>query len=67
MASTRGNAPVQIWQLQIQLSAPWPVQTNPQTNFTALALVVKENGAWKFERFLTEDELSVYAGKGGQP
>ena len=67
VASTRGNAPMQIWQLQIQLSAPWPMQTNPQTMFTALALVVKENGAWKFERFLTEDELKVYAPKDSQP
>ena len=65
-AITRGNAPIQIWQLKIQLSAPWPVQASPQTSFIALALVVKENGAWKFERFLTEDELSVYAGKDGQ-
>ena len=67
VASTRGNAPTQIWQLQIQLSAPWPMQITPQTTFTALALVVKENGAWKFERFLTEDETKIYAPKDNQP
>jgi hypothetical protein len=58
---------MQIWRLQIQLSAPWPMQSPPQTTFTALALVVKENGAWKFERFLTEDELKVYSPKDSQP
>ena len=67
VASTRGNAPTQIWQLQIQLSAPWPMQTTPQTTFTALALVIKENGVWKFERFLTEDETKIYAPKDNQP
>ncbi len=65
VASTRGNAPMQIWQLQIQLSAPWPMQSSQQTSYSALALVVKENGAWKFERFLTEDELPVYNAKDG--
>ena len=67
IATTRGNAPMQIWRLQIQLSAPWPVQKEPQTKFPALALVVKENGTWKFERFLTEDEAQVYSQKGSQP
>jgi hypothetical protein len=67
VASTRDNAPLQIWQLQIQLSAPWPVQKDPLTNFPAMALVVKENGSWKFERFLTEDEFKVYTQKGSQP
>lgn len=64
VASTRGNAPMQIWRLQIQLSASWPVQKEPQTQFSALALVIKENGTWKFERFLTEDEIKVYSQKG---
>lgn len=67
VASTRGDAPMQIWQLQIQLSAPWPVQKDPMTNFPAMALVIKENGSWKFERFLTEDEFKVYTQKGSQP
>jgi len=66
VASTRGNAPVQIWRLQIQLSAAWPMQQTPQTTFPALALVVKENGVWKFERFLTEEELAVFSQKDGQ-
>jgi hypothetical protein len=59
VASTRGNAPMHVWQLSIHLSAPWPQQKPPQTNFTALALIIQENNAWKFERFLTEDELQV--------
>jgi hypothetical protein len=43
------------------------MQKDPQTTFPALALVVKENGAWKFERFLTEDEFKVYSQKDNQP
>ena len=61
VASTRGNAPLQIWRLQIQLSAAWPMQKPPQTNFPALALVIQENGVWKFERFLTTDEMAVFS------
>ena len=53
--------------LQIELSDPWPMQKEPQTVFSALALVIKESGEWKFERFLTEDELSAFANTGGQP
>jgi hypothetical protein len=67
VASTRGNAPTQIWRLKIQLSSPWPVQKDPITEFTALALVIKEDGAWKFERFLTEEELKAFSPEGGQP
>jgi hypothetical protein len=62
-----GNVPQQIWRLGIQLSAPWPVQKQPITSFPALALVVRENGTWKFERFLTEDEVNGLAKKAGQP
>jgi hypothetical protein len=65
LASTRGNAFTQVWRLQIQLSAAWPMQQKPQTTFPALALVVKENGAWKFERFLTEEEITVFSQKDG--
>ena len=61
VASTRGNAPLQIWRLQIQLSAAWPMQKPPQTAFPALALVIQENGVWKFERFLTTDEMAVFS------
>ena len=51
--------PQQVWRLHIQLSAPWPGQTQPVTSFPALALVMRENGTWKFERFLTEDEVGA--------
>jgi hypothetical protein len=67
IAETRGNAPMQIWRLQIELSDPWPMQKEPQTVFSALALVIEEDGEWKFERFLTEEELSAFASNGGQP
>ena len=67
IAATRGNAPMQVWRLQIELSAPWPIQKEPQTIFSALALVIKESSEWKFERFLTESELSAFSASGGQP
>lgn len=67
IASTRDNAPMQIWRLNIQLSSPWPVQQEPITEFPALALVIKENETWKFERFLTEEEIQGIAQDGGQP
>ena len=63
IASTRGDAPMQIWRLQIELSAPWPVQQEPVTSFPALSLVIQEGGTWQFERFLTEEEVQVYAGE----
>ena len=62
-----GNVPQQVWRLGIQLSAPWPIQKQPLTSFPALALVAWENGAWKFERFLTEDEANALGKKVGQP
>ena len=67
IAETRGNAPMQVWRLQIELSDSWPMQKEPQTVFSALALVIEEDGEWKFERFLTEEELSAFASNGGQP
>ncbi|NPV75161.1 MAG: hypothetical protein HPY59_02180 [Anaerolineae bacterium] len=67
VADTRGDAPMQVWRLQIELSAPWPIQKEPQTVFSALALVIQEQGEWKFERFLTDEELSVFSAAGGQP
>jgi hypothetical protein len=67
IAQTRGDVPMQVWRLQIELSDPWPMQKEPQTVFSALALVIKESGEWKFERFLTEEELSALSNSGGQP
>jgi len=67
IAETRGNAPMQVWRMQIELSDPWPMQKEPQTIFSALALVIEEGGEWKFERFLTEEELTAFANPGGQP
>jgi hypothetical protein len=61
VAPSRANAPVQVWRLQVQLSTPWPVQRTPLTGFTALALVIWESDAWRFERFLTEDEVQAIA------
>ncbi len=62
-----GNVPTQVWKLGIQLSVPWPAQKQPLTSFPALALVMCENGTWKFERFLTEDEAQALEKKAGQP
>ena len=67
VADTRGDAPMQVWRLQIELSNPWPIQKEHQTVFSALALVIQEQGEWKFERFLTDEELSVFSAAGGQP
>jgi hypothetical protein len=64
MANTRGNAPMQIWQVNVTLSAPWP-QGDGLTSFPAYVLVVREENGWKFERFLLEDELAKYTG--GKP
>ena len=61
-----GDVPQQVWKLEIQLSAPWPAQEQPLTSFPALALVMRENAAWKFERFLTEDEANALENKAGQ-
>ncbi len=62
-----GSVPQQVWKLGIQLSSPWPAQKQPLTSFPALALVIRENGTWKFERFLTEDETKAIEKKAGQP
>ena len=63
IASTRGDVPMQIWRLHIELSGPWPIQQELETSFPALSLVIKEDGGWKFERFLMEEEVQVYAGE----
>ncbi len=60
-AGTRQDAPMQVWQVTVELSAPWP-QGDGQTAFPAHVLVVREDDGWKFERFLLEDELVKYAG-----
>lgn len=67
IAATRAGAPTQVWRLQVELSDPWPVQADPQTSFSALALVIQEQGDWKFERFLSEEEWRALANPGGQP
>jgi hypothetical protein len=64
VAPSRGNASIQIWRLQIYLSSPWPMQEDPVLDFPALALVVQEAEVWKFERFLTEEEVQAVWGEG---
>jgi hypothetical protein len=59
IAPSRGNAPMQVWRMQVHISAPWVMHPEPITQFSALALVLKENGVWKFERFLTEEEIQA--------
>lgn len=60
-AATRQDAPMQVWRVALELSAPWP-QGDGQTSFPAHVLVVREEAGWKFERFLLEDELVKYPG-----
>jgi hypothetical protein len=62
LAGTRGDAPMQVWQVAVTLSAPWP-QGDGLTSFPALVLVVREENGWKFERFLLKDELVKYIGE----
>jgi hypothetical protein len=66
-SSPLGNDPLQVWRLDVWLSAPWPVQKEPLTRFAALALVARENGTWKFERFLSEEEAGAIAEKEDRP
>jgi hypothetical protein len=47
----------QVWKLAINLSAPLPGQTKLQDD--AYALVVEENGVWKFDRFLMPEEIDT--------
>jgi hypothetical protein len=44
----------QVWKIAIELSKALPGRTEKQD--VANALVVLENGEWKFDRFLTPDE-----------
>ncbi len=67
LAASRGNAPMQVWRVEIELSAPLPQQSDPQTRFPALALVIKEGSTWKFERFLSEEEAQALGKNGGLP
>ena len=60
-AYTDTNAPMQVWQVEMKLSAPWP-QGDGRTAFPAYVLVAKEGDSWKFERLLLEDELAQYVG-----
>ncbi len=61
IAATRNNAPMQVWQVSVKLSAPWP-QGNGETSFPAQVLVVRESSGWKFERLLLKDELAKFTG-----
>jgi hypothetical protein len=60
-AGTRGDAPMQVWQVTVNLSDPWP-QGDGQTSFPAYVLVIKEESGWKFERFLLSEEIENYSG-----
>lgn len=60
-AAGEWHEPMQIWQVAVTLSAPWP-QGDGQTSFPAHVLVVREGEQWKFERFLLQDELAAYRG-----
>jgi hypothetical protein len=46
----------QVWKLEIELSKPLPGRSSSKD--TAYTLVVLEQGTWKFDRFLTPDEVN---------
>lgn len=46
----------QVWKLEIELSNPLPGRSSSKD--TAYTLVVLEQGTWKFDRFLTPDEVN---------
>jgi hypothetical protein len=60
-AGSRADAPMQVWQVAVTLSDPWP-QGDGQTSFPAYVLVIKEESGWKFERFLLPEEIEKYSG-----
>lgn len=61
-APARQDARLQIWELHVTLSAPWPQSTDGAADFTAYALVLREEGGWKFERLLMQAEVERYLG-----
>lgn len=58
-ASDRKDATTQVWKVQVQLNQPLP--SSEKTSDTAFVLVVVDQGAWKFERFLTRAEAERFA------
>ena len=61
-APTRQDAWLQIWELGVTLSTPWPQSTDGAADFTAYALVLHEEDGWKFERLLMDAEVERYLG-----
>lgn len=57
-ASARKNTATQVWEVQIELIQPMP--GSEKTSDTAYVLVVVDQGAWKFERFLTPGEAERF-------
>ncbi len=57
LALIRETSEEQIWQVSIQLSKPLP--GSEKTEEEAYAIAVQENGAWKFDRFLMEQEIDA--------
>lgn len=57
-ASETNNKASQVWKTMITLNQPLP-SSQTQTD-TAYALVVTENGQWRFERFLTAQESAQF-------
>lgn len=61
ISSEKATAPFeqqgqQVWKLEIELSKPLPGRSSSKD--TAYTLVVFEQGTWKFDRFLTPDEVN---------
>jgi len=64
LALIRETSNEQIWQVAIQLSKPLP--GSEKTEEEAYAIAVQENGAWKFDRFLMEQEIEAIQKQTGQ-
>jgi hypothetical protein len=61
IAEAKPGTPMQVWQINVTLSAPWP-QGDGRTAFPAHVLVAREEAGWKFERFLLPEEAAKYTG-----
>jgi hypothetical protein len=53
----RQTADEQVWLLSVQLSQPLP--GSEKTQDEAYAIAIRENGIWKFDRFLLSQEIDA--------
>lgn len=58
----REGALMQVWEVAVTLSAPWPQSVDGATQFNAYALVFQGEQGWQFERLLLDAEAEKYIG-----